>query len=59
MKFDILTIFPEFFQILDEFSIIGRAIEENIIQINNVNIRDFSNDNHQLFCVYPLKNPLY
>jgi tRNA (guanine37-N1)-methyltransferase len=53
MKFDILTIFPEFFQILDEFSIIGRAIEENIIQINNVNIRDFSNDKHKRVDDYP------
>lgn len=53
MKFDILTIFPDFFQILNEFSIIGRAIEKNIIQINNINIRDFSKDKHKRVDDYP------
>ena len=45
MKFDILTLFPEMFKSLEE-SIIGRAREKNIIDINLVNIRDFSKDKH-------------
>ena len=46
MKFDILTLFPEMFEALDE-SIIGRAKEKGIIEINVTNIRDFSKDKHK------------
>lgn len=46
MKFDVLTLFPEMFKILNE-SIIGRAKEKGLIDINLVNIRDFSNDKHK------------
>jgi len=46
MKFDILTLFPEMFENLKQ-SIIGRAIEKNIININSINIRDFSKDKHK------------
>ena len=43
MKFDVLTLFPEMFKSLDE-SIIGRAREKGLIEINLINIRDFSKD---------------
>ncbi len=46
MKIDILTLFPEMFDSLNQ-SIIGRAIEKNLIKINLVNIRDFSKDKHK------------
>ena len=46
MKFDVLTLFPEMFQALDQ-SIIGRAKEKNLIEINLINIRDFSKDKHK------------
>ena len=46
MKFDILTLFPEMFEPIKQ-SIIGRATEKNIIEINLVNIRDFSKDKHK------------
>jgi len=46
MKIDILTLFPEMFSSLKE-SIIGRAIENNLIEINLINIRDFSKDKHK------------
>ena len=46
MKFDILTLFPEMFASLDS-SIIGRAKEKELIQINITNIRDFSKDKHK------------
>ena len=41
MKFDVLTLFPEMFEPLNS-SIIGRAKEKNLIEINLINIRDFS-----------------
>ena len=46
MKFDVLTLFPEMFEILNQ-SIIGKAIEKNLIDINLINIRDFSKDKHK------------
>ena len=46
MKFDVLTLFPEMFNSMKE-SIIGRAIDKNLIEINSINIRDFSKDKHK------------
>ena len=46
MKFDVLTLFPEMFEPLNS-SIIGRAREKNLIEINLINIRDFSKDKHK------------
>ena len=45
MKFDVLTLFPEMFEPLKQ-SIIKRAVEKNLIDINLINIRDFSEDKH-------------
>lgn len=53
MKIDILTLFPEFFDGLLSYSIIGRAVENNIVSINSTNIRDFSNDKHKRVDDYP------
>ena len=46
MKFDVLTLFPEMFEGLNK-SILGRAIEKDLINVNLVNIRDFSKDKHK------------
>lgn len=46
IKFDCLTLFPEMFNSLKE-SIIGRAIENENIELNLINIRDFSKDKHK------------
>lgn len=46
MKFDVLTLFPEMFTTIKE-SIIGRAIKNDLIQLNITNIRDFSKDKHK------------
>ena len=46
MKFDVLTLFPEMFEPVKQ-SILGRAIEKDLININLVNIRDFSKDKHK------------
>lgn len=46
MKFDVLTLFPEMFEILNQ-SILGRAKKKELIDINLVNIRDFSKDKHK------------
>ncbi len=46
MKFDVLTLFPEMFEPL-KHSIIERASKQNLIDINLINIRDFSKDKHK------------
>lgn len=46
MKFNVLTLFPEMFLALDE-SIIGRGKEKGLIDINLINIRDFSKNKHK------------
>ena len=46
MKFDILTLFPEMFEPLNH-SILERAKNNNLIEINISNIRDFSKDKHK------------
>ena len=46
MKFNVLTLFPEMFEPIKQ-SIIGKALEKNIVEINLVNIRDFSKDKHK------------
>lgn len=45
MRIDILTLFPEMFAPLNE-SILGRAQNKGVLQINTVYIRDFSLDKH-------------
>ena len=46
MKFNVLTLFPEMFNSL-KMSILGRAEENGKIEINLINIRDFSKDKHK------------
>lgn len=53
MKFDILTLFPEIFDAVLKESIIGRAQEKNIIEVNAINIRDFTLDKHRKVDDYP------
>ena len=47
MKFVVLTIFPEIFAGFLNESIIGRAIEDEKIEVNIIDIRDFSKDKHK------------
>ncbi|HHU93284.1 MAG TPA: tRNA (guanosine(37)-N1)-methyltransferase TrmD [Halanaerobiaceae bacterium] len=46
MFFDILTLFPEMFTGPFDESIIKRAREKGIIEINLINIRDYTTDKH-------------
>ena len=47
MRFDVLSLFPEMIDSACSFSIIQRAKNENLIQINTINPRDFSKDKHK------------
>lgn len=46
MQFDIMTLFPEMCESFLAESIIGRAIDKNIISVNCHNIRDYTTDKH-------------
>lgn len=48
MKFDILTLFPNMFSSPLRESILGKAVEKELIQIQTINIRDFTVDKHQV-----------
>lgn len=47
MKFVVVTLFPELIKDACNHSIIKRAIESNIIELDAVNPRDFSKDKHK------------
>ena len=42
MRFDVLTLFPDMFEAVLGDSIIGRAREKGLVELNFINIRDFS-----------------
>ena len=46
MTFDILTLFPEMFEGIINSSIIKRAIEKGLIQINVIDFRQYSGNKH-------------
>lgn len=52
MKISILTLFPEMFSIFDH-SIIGRARENEIVDLDVLNIRDFTLNKHRKVDDYP------
>ena len=47
MRFDVLTLFPELIQSHMDFSIMKRAKEDGIIEINTINPRDYTLDRHK------------
>jgi tRNA (guanine-N1)-methyltransferase len=52
IKFEILTLFPEYFEVLKS-GILGRAIEKGLFSVNVTNIRNFSADKHKKTDDYP------
>ncbi|MCI5997767.1 MAG: tRNA (guanosine(37)-N1)-methyltransferase TrmD [Peptoniphilaceae bacterium] len=47
IKITILTLFPEFIKSVEKYGVLGRAIENNIVELEILNIRDFSLDKHK------------
>jgi len=47
MRFDILTLFPEMIENACSHSILKRASESEIIEVNTINPRDFTEDKHK------------
>jgi len=53
IKFNVLTLFPDMFEAVLGDSIIGRAREAGLIELNLINIRDFSKNKHRKTDDYP------
>lgn len=53
MDFHVMTLFPEMIQQGLNTSIIGRAIEKELIFLNTIQIRDFSTNKHKKVDDYP------
>lgn len=53
MKIDVLTLFPRMFDGPMGESIIGKAREKNLLELNVSNFRDFSDNKHQAVDDYP------
>lgn len=53
MKIDVLTLFPDMFKPVTEQSILGRAAENGILDIQLTNIRDYTLDKHNKTDDYP------
>lgn len=47
MRFDVITIFPDFFREFLTFGVLGRAIKRGIIEVKIHNLRDYSRDKHK------------
>jgi tRNA (guanine37-N1)-methyltransferase len=47
MRFDIITIFPDFFTSILAHGVLKRAIASNLINVETHNLRDFAHDRHR------------
>lgn len=53
MRIDVLTIFPQMFDVPFSFGVFKRAIDQNLVGINVHNIRDYTHDKHHTVDDYP------
>lgn len=47
MRIDVLSLFPNSFEFLKTYGVIGKAIDKEIIEINAIDLRDFTEDKHR------------
>jgi tRNA (guanine37-N1)-methyltransferase len=53
MRVDVLTLFPEMFDGVFGSSILGKAREKQLVELNTVNFRDYANNKHNTVDDYP------
>lgn len=53
MRFDVLTLFPDMFEAVLGDSMIGRAREKRLVDMNFINMRDYSANKHRQVDDYP------
>ncbi len=47
MRFDVLTIFPDFFTTPFKYGVIGRAMERGLLELRTHDLREFTTDRHR------------
>lgn len=47
MKFEIVTFFPDYFSLSLRQSLMGKALEKKLFEIDIINLRDFATDRHR------------
>ncbi len=47
MKFEIVTLFPDYFEVALKQSLLGKAQENRLFEIEIINLRDFATDKHR------------
>ena len=47
MKFEIVTLFPDFFGLSLKQSLLGKAWDKKLFDIEIINLRDFATDKHR------------
>ncbi len=53
MRIDVLTLFPSMFEAPFSFGIFKRAVENGLVEMNLVDIRDYAHDKHRTTDDYP------
>ena len=53
MRIDVLTLFPQMFEVPFSFGIFKRAVDNGLVSFNLYNIRDFTHDKHHTADDYP------
>ena len=46
MRFTVLTLFPDSFRFIEEYSVLGRALRNGLVSLETIDIRDFTTDRH-------------
>ena len=46
MRFTVLTLFPDAFRFIEEYSVLGRALRNGLVSLETIDIRDFTTDRH-------------
>jgi len=47
MQFGVISLFPEMFDAIADYGVVGRAIDNNIVTLQCINPRDFTTDAHR------------
>ncbi|NOU93459.1 tRNA (guanosine(37)-N1)-methyltransferase TrmD [Paenibacillus sp. LMG 31456] len=53
MRVDVLTLFPDMFDGVFSASILGKARDKGLVELNTVNFRDYANNKHNTVDDYP------
>ena len=46
MRFTVLTLFPDAFRFIEEYSVLGRALRSGLVSLATVDIREYATDRH-------------